>query len=202
MPKTLLHLCTHRRLVSRIFPWLAFALVLLWGWRVYDIINRIPAYGDALEVIWGIRQYHDALISNHTLPLFTPLVFAPNGWHTATLAHTPFLFLLAQPLCFIGGAAFAYNILVLASLLVAYAGSLNLLQQFTSLVPAVAGALVFTFIFARWFRIYGHMNILWATSLLPWLLVELVAVKHEDNPRQSRKRLILGGLIDPHSQNI
>ena len=82
----------------KVAPWLAFTLMLLWGWRVYDLFNNIPAYGDALEVLWGIRWYHDALFIQHTSPLFTPLIFHPLGWYTATLAHTPVLFLLAQPL--------------------------------------------------------------------------------------------------------
>jgi hypothetical protein len=182
------------RLFRIVLPWLAFAMMLMWGWRVYDIVNRIPAYGDALEVIWGIQQYHDALANGQPLPLYTPLVFAPNGWHTATLAHTPFLFLLAQPFCFIGGAAFAYNLLALISLVVAYAGSMKLLRRYVSAMPATAGALIFTFVNARWFRIFGHFHILWATSLLPWLLIVLSKLAHDEmDKKQSLKLQILAG---------
>jgi hypothetical protein len=183
-------------LLANALPWLGFTLVLLWGWRIYDLFNRIPAYGDALEVVWGIQQYHDALVNSHTLPLFTPLVFAPNGWHTATLAHTPFLFLFAQPFYIVGGVAFAYNALTLLSFGVAFAGSMKLMRQFVTSIPATAAALVFTFMNARWFRILGHLHILWAISLLPWLLVVLVELmRGEPDKKQSRKLLISGGLI-------
>lgn len=183
-------------LLTNALPWLGFTLVLLWGWRIYDLFNRIPAYGDALEVVWGIQQYHDALVNSHTLPLFTPLVFAPNGWHTATLAHTPFLFLFAQPFYIVGGVAFAYNALTLLSFGVAFAGSMKLMRQFVTSIPATAAALVFTFMNARWFRILGHLHILWAISLLPWLLVVLVELmRGEPDKKQSRKLLISGGLI-------
>ncbi len=184
------------QIVQTTAPWLALLAMLLWGWRVTDFFQRIPAYGDALEVIWGIRHYHDALFAGNGSAFFTPLVFAPNGWHTTTLAHTPLLFLLAQPLNLIGGAAFAYNVLALVPFVVAYAGSLKLLRRYTTALPATAAALVFTFFNTRWFRINGHLHILWATSFLPWLLSVLLTLGQDHQSRTSNRRLlVMGGLI-------
>src|SRR5262245_50425590 len=160
-----------RRLSSSLFPWLLCIAFLAWGWRVRNPFRELPSSGDALEVIWGMEWYHDALFVSHTSPLYTPFIFHPNGWHTATLAHTPALFLMAQPFRAIGGAAFAYNALAILSFIVAFFGCIRLFRMFNSSSAIVAvSAAVFTFVNFRWFRANGHHHILWASSFLPWFL--------------------------------
>jgi hypothetical protein len=109
-----------KRIASHLFPVVMCLALLAWGWRVRNPFQELPAHSDALEVIWGIEWYHDALFVRHASPLFDPLMFHPNGWHTATLAHTPAIFLLAQPLRSLGGPIFAYNSLAVLSCLIAF----------------------------------------------------------------------------------
>src|SRR2546428_9881259 len=184
------------RLSRILLPWIMFFGRLTWGWRVRNPFTELPASGDALEVVWGIEWYHDALFVRHTSPLFTPLVFHPNGWHTATLAHTPLLFLLAQPFRAVGGPAFAYNVLAIASILIAFSGSLRLFKLFNSSLSIVTvSATVFTFLDFRWFRVGGHQHILWASSFLPWLLWRLEVMRRAPTHVPERRQVIASGLI-------
>lgn len=160
---------TSRPIVNRLVPWVCFWGVFAWAWRVRDLFNTIPAYGDVLEVVWGIQYYYNSLFVSHSSPLFTPLVFHPWGWYTSTLAHTPVFFLAALPLYRLGGVAFAYNLLAILPSLISFAGVFRFTKLFTSRFPAICAALAFTFVNVRWLRTGGHLHILWATSLLPWL---------------------------------
>lgn len=170
-----------RPIVNRLFPWICFWGIFAWVWRVRDLVNTIPGYGegDALEVVWGIRYYYDSLFVKHTLPLFTPLIFHPWGWYTATLAHTPVFFLAALPLYKLGGVAFAYNGLAILASVVAFAGVCRFARLFTSQSMGILAALAFTFVNMRWFRIGCHLHILWASSLLPWLAWIVESANHE-----------------------
>ena len=188
--------CVIGRFSSFVFPWIVCIAFLAWGCRVRNPFRELPATGDALEVIWGIEWYHDALFVTHTSPLFNPLIFYPNGWHTATLAHTPALFLLAQPIRFLGGPAFAYNALAIISFLICFAGCLRLVRLFnSSLAIVTVSAAVFTFVNFRWFRIGGHQHILWASSFLPWFLWGLETLRRAQSRLQARTYAILSGLI-------
>lgn len=170
-------LATLRPVARLMLPWVAFHGYLAWGWRVWDLFNRLPAYGDALEVLWGIEWWHEAVFIKHVSPLFTNLIFHPIGWHTATLAHTPTLFLLAQPLRAVGGAAFAYNALTLLAHYIAFAGAFRFLQPYGHRFAVTIAALMFSFWHMRWFRSGGHLHTLWLTALLPWLMWEAKRVR-------------------------
>ncbi len=167
----------------RLGPWMLCIALFICGWRVQNPFRELPASGDALEVIWGIEWYHDALFVSHRSPLFDPLIFHPTGWHTATLAHTPALFLVAQPFRIIGGPVFAYNALVVLSFIVVYAGCLRLFRLFHSSAAIIAaGSAVYTFMNFRWFRISGHQNVLWASALLPWFMYGLERIRRKEPP--------------------
>jgi len=158
------------RSLEQIFPWILFLAFLLWGWRVKDLFHNIPYYGDVLEVLWGINWYTDVLFNGMGAG-FYPGIFHPVGWQVATFAHSPAMFLILVPLSKIGGAAFAYNIAILSSFGIAFAG-MYLLARRTNLSPVYASlvAVLFTFCGFRWFRIGGHLNQLLGSALLPWLL--------------------------------
>ncbi len=155
--------------IDRLFPWICFWGVFACGWRIRNPFVTIPAYGDALEVIWGIQYYNNSLFVQHIFPLFTSLLFHPLGWHTATLAHTPIFLLVAMPIYKLAGAAFAYNFLVITALVVSFSGTFRFVRLYASRLPATFAALAFTFANMRWLRIGGHLHILWASSLLPCL---------------------------------
>ena len=75
------------------------------------------------------RWYDGALRGQHGFLVY-PLAFFPAGWHVATFAGGPFLFVVLLPLYWMGGAAFAYNVATLLAFLVAFAGMLKLARLF------------------------------------------------------------------------
>ncbi len=179
-------------------PWLAFATLLAFGWRVSDPLHNIPAYGDALEVIWGIEWYHEALFVQRVSPFFDSLVFHPNGWHTVSLAHTPLLFFLGSLLFAIGGSsALAYNLLALGSTLVAFQGARRFVRNYAGEFATTVAALVFTFMSARWAKVGGHFHVLFVTSLFPWFvwsLLNLLALPADAPRRVVWRQVIICGL--------
>jgi hypothetical protein len=80
-------------LIRRAGPWLLFAGLLFWGWRVWDLSHSLPAYDDVLEVLWVLRWWDGLLRSNANAWVY-PLAFYPTGWHVATFAQGPAGFLL------------------------------------------------------------------------------------------------------------
>lgn len=184
-----------RTYANLILPWVVFYIYLVWAWRVQDMFRQLPAYGDALEVVWGIEWYGRSLFVDRVSPLFTNRVFYPNGWHTATLATSPPLFLLAQPFRAIGGAAFAYNALSLLAQMIAFAGAYRFLRLYTTRPGAWIAAAMLSFWPFRWFRIGGHLNVLWASALLPWLAWVLERWGKEPVKGPFGRAALLAGLI-------
>jgi hypothetical protein len=173
-------------------PWLLFLAILAWGWRAWDLVHAVPAYEDTLEVLWIARWYADALHGLHGVRLY-PLTFYPAGWHITTYGEGPSMLLLLLPLYWLGGAAFAYNVAVLLTFVLAFAGMLRLARPLVGNFGATIAALLFTFWGFRWYGIIGHMNILIATALLPWMLcfVERACSSH----RRARIWLALAGVL-------
>src|SRR5690606_4505638 len=140
-------------ILSRFSPSLAFLVMLGMAWRT-SLVSEVPGYGDVLEVIWGMEWYYDQIFGHHSPPLYSPLVFHPNGWHTATLAHTPLLFLIGAAIIALSdNVGLAYNLLALSGLTLAYMGSLRFLRLYTSGPVVIVAALIFTFLGFRWQRI-------------------------------------------------
>ena len=179
-------------LAGRAAPWLLFAGVLLWSWRVYDLWHAVPAYDDVLEVLWVLSWYRDALAGLHGWAIY-PLAFHPQGWHVATYAGGPALLLVLLPLDRLGGPAFAYNVAVLLAFLCGYAGSLKLARRFVSPLAAAMAALLYTFWGFHWFRIIGHMNVMLACALLPWL--PWAIERSLRSPRRAVAWLAVAGLL-------
>jgi hypothetical protein len=152
-----------------IIPWGLFFVFLLSGWRMDDLFHTVPAYGDILEFLWGTLWY-DKAFTQHISPFFYPLVFYPAGWQVSASANAPAVFMILLPFYYFGGAAFAYNVVALLALFVAFAGMYRFARCLTTAFPATIAALLFTFWGMRWVRIEGHLNILIASALLPWIL--------------------------------
>lgn len=157
--------------LRKLTPALAFLVFLLWHWRIYDLSANIPAYGDILEIMWGINWYKAQLLSLSNSPFFTPTIFYPDGWHLLTSANGIGAFLLLVPLALFANEAFAYNLLALLMTAVTFTGMYLLSKQYTSnRLTLTLAALLFTFWPARWLRLRGHITIFIGTGLLPWLV--------------------------------
>jgi len=178
-----------------ITPWLCFWALFAWGWRVPNIFTYITDYGDALVVLWSIQWYHDSILVQHGMSLFTPLVFHPLGWHIATLGYTPPFFMLALPFYQIGGVAFAYNVLAILSRIISFAGCFRFVRLFASPSVATIAALIYTFVGSHWFRIASHLTVAWVFSVLPWLALAIEGVQRSNTPHRERQWVIIAGLV-------
>ncbi len=154
-------------------PWLAPVAVLLWGYRVRNLLHEVPGYGDVLEIMWGFKWYGDRLVAGQDLGFFNG-IFHPVGWQVGTFAHSPALLVLFLPLYRIGGAAFALNVGNIGAILLGYVGMFMLARRFgTDRILATLVAILFAFCHMRWIRVGGHLNQLIGASLMPWLLWSL-----------------------------
>lgn len=162
----------HLAAIGRFAPWLLFAAFLWWGWREQNLARSLPAYGDILELTWALSWYDDALRQGAN-PLLASTAFYPVGWNLKTYA-TGFLFLPALlPWHRLAGAAFAYNVGVLFTFALSFGGMLVLAGRLMGRLAATVGALLFTFWALRWFQTIGHLNFLFGSACLPWLILAL-----------------------------
>ena len=153
-------------------PWLLFAALLRYAWRI-NPFTTLQGYGDVLEYIWGTEWYWATLTRHVGSPLYTPNIFYPGGWYTATLSVTPSLFLAGLPFRALAGPVFAHNALVLLAYAVAFAGALRFARLYTDVWPATLAALVYTFMPARGIQAVGHLHIFTVSAVLPWFLLGL-----------------------------
>jgi hypothetical protein len=160
-----------------LLPWVAFAVLFAIGWRAWNLTRALPAYDDVLEIVWTTRWFAEALAGQHGVLLY-PNLFYPAGWHVATYAGGPALLAVLLPLYWLGGAAFAYNVAVVLTFVVAFAGTRHMARMRLAPLAAVVVALLYTYWGFRWFRVAGHLNILMGSSLLPWLILCLDRALH------------------------
>ena len=185
--------------LRRLAPWLLLAGFLWWGWRGQDFMRSVPAYGDILEFTWALTHYSTAL-AQHTNPLLAPNAFFPTGWDLTTYGQG-FVFLpLLLPLYQAGGAAFAYNAVVFASFVLAFAGAYLLARRWLKELPSAVFAVLVAFWGLRWFQTIGHINILWGTALMPWIAwciergvrgVRAYAVRGENGVQGPQRRALV-----------
>ncbi|MGB9880223.1 MAG: hypothetical protein ACPLRM_05630, partial [Anaerolineae bacterium] len=102
------------------------------------------------------------------------------------------LFFVSLPFREFGGAAFAYNVLAVLALVIAFAGSFHLARLFVSWEVAVIAALVFTFWRMCWDWIGGHLNMTWVSSLLPWMVYGIEQARRSNGPAQLRWAMYAG----------
>ena len=97
------------------------------------------------------------------------------------------------PLNWLGGPAFAYNVLTLITFALSFAGMRRLASGFLGALAPTVTALLYTFWGFHWLRIIGHMNVLIAVAVLPWMLWSLE--RFVDGGRRANWWLILTGVL-------
>lgn len=157
-------------------------LIIIWfvflrsAWPAADLFHSIPKGPDTLEVLWALQWYREALGKGQS-PFFYPLAFAPMGWHTANLAHTPFLIGLMLPWAILGGEAFAFNIFGWIAMTLAFGGAYRLsLRRSRDPWIAAAAGMVYALLntaYAGLREFGGHLHIMAGLALIPWLVLEL-----------------------------
>jgi hypothetical protein len=160
---------TMRSLLQRYWPLLFLAAFLVWGWRSQSLFSGVPHYGDTLEFMWAISWYGDALRTGQSIASY-PLAFFPGGWR---YSQNLYLLLAIQPLNWLAGPAFAYNVFVLLTFIATFVGAFKLAREFVDRPEATIAALLITFWHGRWFHTLGHPNILLSSAALPWVFWSL-----------------------------
>jgi hypothetical protein len=182
------------QVVRPLVPWFIFGLILFWAWRLESIFTSIPAYGDNLEAIWTIDWWFKSLIAEGKSPVFTDVIFHPEGWQTSSQSYSPILLLFTIPFTFIGGAAFAYNSTIILLFAFTFAGVIRLARTLgASLWLAILTGILATFWGFVWLRLAGHWQILWGVAFLPWMAWSL----EQSLKTSSRSKfwLVLAGLL-------
>ncbi|HEX8682467.1 MAG TPA: hypothetical protein VF707_09150, partial [Ardenticatenaceae bacterium] len=158
-----------RAFAERAWPAGLLALFLAWGWHAQSLAHSVPVYGDVIEITWLLSWYDEALRTGQN-PAVYPLAFYPGGWQIGTFGAGPIMIFGLLPLHWLGGPAFAYNVAVLLTFVVAYWGAYVLARRFVERLPAAIVALLFAFWGFRWFQTIGHLNVLLGSALIPWIV--------------------------------
>lgn len=176
-------------IVRRFWPWALLAGFLLWGWHNLNLLHSVPNYGDTLEFTWVLSWYGDALRSGQSIAVY-PLAFYPAGWY---YSQNLLMLLAMLPLVWLGGAVFAYNVIVLLTFAGGFAGAYRLARRFLDRFSATVAALLITFWGLRWFQTIGHPNVLIGAALVPWVLLAIERARR--NPRNRRRALAAAGVL-------
>ena len=138
---------------------------------VLKLNTHIPGrpIDDTFEVLWQLSAVRHAVFETHSNPFYTPNVFYPQGWYTASGAQPPWYLLLLAPLTAVAGPVLTYNLAVLATFVIGGFGVYWVARGLTGKTVAglIAGcayiaAPVFTL------RFGGHLHTLLAMMFLPY----------------------------------
>ncbi|MEZ4540820.1 MAG: hypothetical protein R3C43_12685 [Chloroflexota bacterium] len=150
-------------------------------------------FDDSFEVIWQLVSAKKAIFETGTNPFYTPDVYYPEGWYTASGAQPTWYFLLLSPFTAILGPIVTYNLTLLATFVLGGLGMYWLVDMRTSKMFAglLAGcayiaAPVFTL------RLGGHLQLLIGMMFLPYAAASLLRLTSMSRPI-SWKWLILSG---------
>ncbi len=169
------------KVLRRGWPLLLLVGFLIWGWRNQSLGSSIPQYGDTMEMMWVLSWYGDAIRAGQSISTY-PLAFFPSGWR---YSENLYMLLGMLPLHWLGGPAFAYNLVLLLTFVAAFIGAYLLARLFIDRFAATIAALLIAFWGGRWFHTYGHVNVLIGSALVPWVLWTLTR-----GLRAERRRLV------------
>lgn len=154
-----------------------------------SLSHSVTSYGDTMEFMWVLSWYGEAFRTGQSIVSY-PLAFFPAGWY---YAENLLMLLALLPLVWLGGPAFAYNVVVLLSFVVAFAGSYLLARRFVTALPATVVAILVAFWGFRWFQHIGHINIFIGSALAPWVLLAVDRALH--NSRGRTGLLVAAGVL-------
>jgi hypothetical protein len=188
------------RFASR--PWARHLLVLL-GFALLTFIltlpiglrlsTEVPGGGDAWQHVWNLWWVKEALLTYHTNPYHTDLLFYPEGanlyFHTLVLTAG----LMGIPLQLAGlNLITTYNLILLLSFVIGGYGAYLLCRYLTrNDWASFVGGAVFAFAPYHMAHMFGHMNL----SSLQWMpFYLLLLLKAADAPGGGKRNIRRGAL--------
>jgi uncharacterized membrane protein len=161
---------------------LTFVLTLPIGLR---LSSEVPGGGDAWQHVWNLWWVKEALLTYHTNPYHTDLLFYPEGanlyFHTLVLTAG----LMGIPLQLLGlDLITTYNVILLLSFVIGGYGMYLLCRYLTrNEWASFVGGIVFAFAPYHMAHLFGHMNL----ASLHWIpFYVLLLLKAADAPGGSR----------------
>lgn len=149
-------------------------------------------FEDSLESIWYLYWYKHALFDLARSPLFTTDIFYPGGWNLVYAVLPPTYPLLLTPITAILGPVLTYNLAIMGCCLVTAWGVYRLTVVLgVSQTGALLAAIGFTFYPQRQMYMHGHLNFLFGSMWLPWILYALVQAG-EKTPIRTRATIQAG----------
>ena len=138
------------------------ALTVFMTWPIAaNLASEVPGGGDAWQNIWNLWWVKHALLTLHTNPYHTDLLYYPDGanLYLHTLALTAGL--TAIPLQLLGLNLIAsYNLILLSTYMLAGLGAYLLCRYLTgNSWASFVGGLVFAFAPYHSAHLFGHMNL-------------------------------------------
>lgn len=125
-------------------------------------------FDDVFEVLWQLNHVSVALFETHTNPFYTPDVFYPGGWYTASGAQPTWYFILFSPLVRLFGPVIAYNLIILSLFSLAGFGAYLFACALTGdRVAALLSACAYLAAPTFALQMNGFVNMLSAAGLLP-----------------------------------
>ena len=157
------------RLPHWLWAALAYALLMVFmTWPIAaNLATEVPGGGDAWQHIWNLWWVKHALLTLHTNPYHTDLLYYPGGvnlyFHTLVLTAG----LTAIPLQLLGlNLITSYNLILLSTYVLAGLGAYLLCRYLTGNAWAsFVGGLVFAFAPYHSAHLFGHMNL----ASLQWI---------------------------------
>lgn len=148
---------------------LAYAvLTVFMTWPIAaNLATEVPGGGDAWQHIWNLWWVKQALLTLHTNPYHTDLLYYPGGvnlyFHTLVLTAG----LTAIPLQLLGlNLITSYNLILLSTYVLAGLGAYLLCRYLTgNSWASFVGGLVFAFAPYHSAHLFGHMNL----ASLQWI---------------------------------
>ncbi len=152
-------------------------------------------FDDSFDVLWQLSAVHKAVFETHTNPFYTPNVFFPLGWYTASGAHPTWYWILLSPLTAAVGPVAASNLTALGTFVIAGFGVYWVARGLTGSTAAglIAGcAYIAAPIFTL--RLGGHLNVLLGMMFLPYAVGATLRAMALHGP-PARRWVALGGVF-------
>jgi hypothetical protein len=179
-----------RPAIGALLLYFAGALLLTASVWTAPTTRWIGSCCDPEQSIWFLRWIPYA-IAHGTDPLFTAQLNAPDGANLMWNTSTPLLGLVATPITLLGGPILAYNVLMLAAIVLsAWCARFALQRYARGIVGPIAGGAVYGFSPFVVSHAALHLNL--ATA---WALPLVLVVLDETLVRRDRRPWLLGVVL-------
>jgi hypothetical protein len=134
-----------------------------------------------------------AVLERHTYPFYTPDVFYPQGWHTASGGHPGWYFVALSGLTYVLGTVATLNLVQLTTVVIGGFGVYLLVHHLTrNRIAAMIAGCAYISTPALTVRLGGNLHLLLGMQWLPYtILLSIVAL---ERPRSAWRWAALGGL--------